>query len=696
MKLPGPGFRRARRRAVGVVVTLLILGCGFASTAATETDARSRLLALRAEIARHDDLYFKQAAPEISDAAYDALKRELHALEAEYPELATEPPVVGDDRSGRFPTHPHAVRMLSLDKAYTEAEWRAFHARVLQQLGLAEADFVIEPKYDGVAVSLTYEQGRLVRALTRGNGREGDDVTDNVRRIAGVREALHSGAAFPSRVELRGEVYVTTEEFARLNSVQTEAGRPLFAHPRNLAAGTLKSSDPDEGVGRNLSLVIHGWGAWDGAPAPESGQAFQATVRAWGLPGVEPTRLARSVEAVWDAVRTFARERVGLGFPIDGVVVKLNDTLLQRRLGESDTAPRWAIACKFSPERAVTRLRGVAWPVGRTGVLTPVAEFDPVDVGGATVARATLHNPGVVARLGLHVGDFVEIERAGEIIPTIVSVQIARRPPGALPVAIPENCPTCESALAGVGAAGALRCPNPECPAQRLRRLEHFVACVGIEGFGPATLAALVGAGAVRSPADLYRLRREDLLALDGVGPKTADRLLASIERSKWTDLARFIQGLGIPQVGEVTARRLAALAGILSALSDIDASRLEAECGPAAAAAVRAFLDRPEWRAELLALEQAGVRPTPVETGRSHVDLAGKVFVFTGTLPGLARTRAVAWVEAAGGLVRDQVSAQTDYVVAGDSPGSKLAEARKRGVPILTLAEFKALLGQP
>jgi len=654
------------------------------------------MIELRTEIARHDDLYFKRASPEISDAAYDALKRELQALEAAHPELAPEPPGIGDDRSGRFPTHRHGVRMLSLEKVYTEAEWRAFHARMLKPLGLMEAVFVIEPKYDGLAVSLTYEQGRLVRAITRGNGSEGDDVTANVRAMADVLDPLRPGAVFPARMELRGEVFVTTEEFARLNALQEEAGRARFAHPRNLAAGTLKSSDPEERDGRNLSLVIHGWGAWEGTSVPESEQAFRATVQAWGLPAVERVQTARTADAVWGAVQTLAGQRRELGFPIDGAVVKLDDTALRRRLGEGETAPRWAVACKFSPERAVTRLRAITWQVGRTGVLTPVAEFDPVDVGGATVARATLHNRGVIARLGLHVGDFIEIERAGEIIPTVVAVQPGRRADGALPVETPLRCPACASVLEGTDGAAALRCSNPECPAQRQRRLEHFVACVDIDGLGPATLGALVGSGALKTPADLYRLRRDDLLAITGIGPKTADRLLTAIEQSKRAELGRFIQGLGIPQVGAVTARKLAARSGDLAGFAALDAGQLTRDLGPSVAASVGAFLARPEVQAELRALAGAGVRPAADTSAKPRAELPGKVFVFTGILPGVSRAKATEWVERAGGLVREGVSARTDYVVAGDNPGAKLTEARKLGVPILTPAEFKTLLGMP
>ena len=663
-----------------------------------ESVTQNRIEDLREEIERHDDLYFKQAKPEISDVEYDRLKRELQTLEQMQPGLRQTTREMGDDRSGRFPTHAHRVRMTSLDKAYSEVEWRAFHARLTKQLGRSDLTFIVEPKYDGLALSLTYERGRLVRAVTRGNGIEGDDVTANVRNIAGLPLELRAdGASWPTVVELRGEVYISTEEFARLNTEREGAGEETFAHPRNLAAGTLKSSDPAEVAERRLSVVIHGWGAWEGAPSPKSQQAFHARVKAWGLPAMEDFRVAGTGDAVWTAVLALGRERARLAYPIDGAVVKLDEVALRAQAGEDESAPRWAIACKYAPERTVTRLRAIAIQVGRTGVLTPVAEFDPVELGGSTVARATLHNRDEIARRDIRVGDFIEVEKAGEIIPAVVGVQVERRPSDAKPYLFPTRCPSCETVVSAKPGEAAVRCPNTRCPAQRQRRLEHFVSsqAVDIKGLGPASIAALIKTGSVQSPADLYRLGRTDLLAVEGVGEKTADRLLIEIERSKTAELWRFVHGLGIPRVGAVTSRRLAALAADLPGFARLGGTRLTETVGPATAEAVAEFLSREDNQADLRAMQAAGVQPKPPAGPALGMNLHDKVFVFTSALPGMTRAQAAELVRAAGGIVRDSVSRQTDYVVAGEETGAKLTEAGKLGVKVINAEEFRAMVGR-
>lgn len=682
------------------MLPLVIAGAGWAATAQpTERAAEERIADLRNEIARHDELYFRQARPEITDAEYDRLKRELHALEADRPDEAPDPGGVGDDRSGRFPTRAHREPMLSLDKAYTEDEWRSFHARLVAQLGRPDPRFVVEPKYDGVAICLTYEMGRLVRAVTRGNGREGDEVTDNVRTIGGLPAELLAGkAAIPDLVELRGEIYLDHAEFTRINAVRAAAGEPRFAHPRNLATGTLKSADPDEVRQRRLSVVIHGWGAWVGGSKPVSQQAFQAQVRSWGLPGVTHQSIGQTEEGVWTAVRALERERGKLGFPIDGAVVKLDDAALMARVGLAETAPRWALACKYEAERVVTRLRAIVLQVGRTGVLTPVAEFDPVELGGTRVERATLHNRAEIARRDLRIGDFIEVEKAGDIIPAVVGVRIERRPAEAKPFLFPDRCPSCDSPVVMKPDEVAVYCPNTRCPAQRQRRLEHFVSAqaVAIRGFGPATIAALIEAGRLQSPADFYRLRRDDLQVIPGIGEKRAELLLAGIEASKQAELWRFIHGLSIPQVGPKTAQQLATLAGDLPGFTQLRGESLVETVGPAAADAVREFLADVNQLADLREMINAGVRPRAATVVGSKAELHGKIFVFTGTLPGLTRAQAAHWVETAGGIVRDSVSNQTGYVVAGEGAGSKLVEAERLGVKVLTFAEFKALLGLP
>lgn len=694
------GFRfRAR------LVTWLLLLCALAGVCPAgrmglttdEEGARRRVEELRVEIARHDGLYFKQAKPEISDAEYDRLKQELQFLEAAHPELSGPPPDMGDDRSGRFPTAVHRQRMGSLDKAYTEPEWRAFYAKLTKELGRTDPVFVVEPKYDGLAISLTYERGVLVRAVTRGNGVEGDDVTANVRTIEDLPATLQPGPQSPpALVELRGEVFVDDAEFARLNAEREAAGDELFVHPRNLAVGTLKSADPAEVAERRLSIVLYGWGAWEGAKPPQSQLEFHGQLRAWGLPAVKGIRIARTADEAWAAVRTISRERATLGFPIDGAVVKLDDTALRAQIGEGPNAPRWALACKFEPEKAVTRLRAITIQVGRTGVLTPVADFDPVELGGTTVARATLHNRDEIQRRDLRIGDFIEVEKAGDVIPAVVGVLTERRPPGTAAYVFPERCPSCQTPVVAKAGEAAVRCPNTHCAAQRQRRLEHFASAqaVGLKGFGPATIGALVGAGRLQGPADFYRLQRGELLAVEGVGEKLADRLLAEVEASKQTELARFIHGFSIPQVGAVTARELAALAGDLAGFTRLGGSRLAEAVGPAAAESVADFLGRAENQADLRALIAAGVSAKASSSAR--VALPGKVFVFTGTLAGLTRAEAAKLVQAAGGVVRDSVSGKTDYVVAGEGAGAKLADARRLGVKVLSAAEFAQLLGLP
>lgn len=586
----GPGWKRAVTACTAWLAAWLWLAAadawaakgkarpdvGRVAPAEGVADPRARLAWLRAEIARNDELYFRQAAPEITDAEYDRLKRELQELEAAHPELAVSDGVAanagGDDRSGMFPTHRHLRPMLGLAKAHTEVDLRAFVAKMAAAVG-GEPVFVIEPKYDGVAVSAIYERGRLTRLVTRGDGREGDDVTANAGVIAGLPDALRpsgpksASVPLPDLVELRGEVYVNHAEFARINAARAAAGDEPLAHPRNLAAGTLKALDADVRGARRLAVVFYGWGAWEGAGEPATQQELHERLRAWTLPTVGAVRVVAGWEETWAAVREFARAREAWPFPTDGVVVKLDAVDARRRAGDGPAAPPWAVAYKFQPARAVTRLRAITVQIGRSGVLTPVAELEPVALAGATVTRATLHNRAEIARRDLRVGDTVIVERAGEVIPAIVGVELAARPATAVPFEFPRNCPECGVAVLAEPGEATVRCGNDECPAQVRRRLEYFAAAVGIKGLGPATIGALVGSGRLRTIAGLYRLSRADLLRLDGVGPKSADRLLAEIERSKTVELGRLIAGLGLPGVGPAAARRLAAEASDLREL---------------------------------------------------------------------------------------------------------------------------------
>ncbi len=696
---------RGRRIGWSLLVAaglLLVVGAAAATEMADAAKARERLLHLRAEIARHDELYFKQAAPEISDAAYDALKQEWRELEAAHPELlaGADPVGLGDDRGGRFPVYRHRVPMVGLEKSYTEAELRAFHARVIRQLDGVTPGLVVEPKYDGVALSVTYEHGHLVRAVTRGNGEEGDEVTVNARMIAALPSRLQHGGErpVPAVVEVRGEVYLTYGELARINAERELAGEAPLAHPRNVAAGTLKQSDPAEVAERRLEGVFYGLGACEPESLrPQSHTALLADLRGWGLP--VPTELshARTWDELRAAVEAFGSARDRYGFPTDGVVVKVDEVRWQRKLGEGAQAPRWAIAHKFAPARVETRLRGITIQVGRTGRLTPVAELEPVVIGGTTITRASLHTRREIARQDFRVGDFVQVEKAGEIIPVIVGVNRARRPAEATPYRFPEVCPVCGTAVVAEGEA-AVRCPQADCPAQVRRRLEHFASKAGVDihGLGPAWVEWLVAHGAVKTPADLYRLRGEDLLDLGRGAGQSGERLLAAITRSKHAELWRFIRALGIPRIGEAGARALARRFESLEALAAAaPADWAETGIGPAAVESLGRYFEAPANRALVVELRSLGVRPRGEGSGSNEGVLAGKVFVLTGRLPGWTRAEATEKIRAAGGVVREVVSHRTDFVVAGDAAGEKLGEARRLGVVVLDEAGLRALLAE-
>jgi DNA ligase (NAD+) len=523
-------------------VWLLVAGLAVAGES-------ERLPWLRAEIARHDELYFKKAAPEITDAEYDALKRELRELQKNAVEA------VGDDRSGVWPARRHRERMLSLEKAYAEAELRAFMEKTERVLRREDVTWVVEPKYDGLAINVTYAGGKLTSAVTRGDGAEGDDVTGNFLRIAGVPAELPAGA--PEVVEVRGEVFMEWAEFRRINAERAETGEEPLAHPRNAAAGTMKSKDADEVGRRKLSVVFYAAGAWEGeAKEPGTQTALYEVLNTWGFPAVEAA--AVNTDGVWAAVEAAGRERKGLAFPADGVVVKVNSRAEQRELGAGEEAPRWAVAYKFPPERVTTRVRGIALQVGRTGVITPVAELEPVRVGGSTVARATLHNAEEIARRDVRVGDYVFVEKAGEIIPAITGVDSGRRGEDVVAFVFPGACPACATPVVREGAV--TRCPDAGCPAQVRERVEFFAARVGIRGLGPALIERLVAEGKVKGVADVYRLAKGD-----GV----PDRVLGEIARSRRADALRVLAGLG---VGKKRAGELAATYGNLRAMVEAGA----------------------------------------------------------------------------------------------------------------------------
>jgi DNA ligase (NAD+) len=678
-------------------------------------EAAQRLAALRAEIARHDALY-QQAAPEISDFDYDQLKHSFAELARAFPEQAKRLPplpVIGDDRTGLFQTHRHREPMMSLDKTYSSSEVRAFHTRLAKRLGRNDLLFVVEPKFDGLAVSVTFERGKLVRAVTRGNGTEGDDITANVRQIPGLPGVLAKIAPdgranpIPDVIELRGEIHVPFSEFKRVNAAREAAGETRFANPRNLAAGTVRQLDAQEVARRGLRLVFFGVGACEpAATRPASQRDLLAQVKAWGLPAPGQTWTARGLDELLHAIDALGRARAGFSFPTDGAVVKLDATSLQHQAGAGESTPRWAIAYKFTPDRVETQVRAITIQVGRTGVLTPVAELTPVELTGSTIARATLHNREEIARKDIRVGDTVYLEKAGEVIPAIVGVNLQRRPASARPFVFPPACPQCRAPVAERAGEVAVRCPNASCPAQLRRRLEHFAskACVDIAGLGPALIAALVERRLVRELPDLYRLRPADLAGLGKNGGRSAGPILAGIEASKRAELWRFIHGLGIPQVGAAAARDLARRFGSLEALAGLPTSSAGRPAHQAPAGendagvppAVAAYFADPRHRALVADFIARGVQPTAPGTAAGKPALAGKVFVLTGALPALSRAQATAKIEAAGGKVGGSVSRATHFVVAGTDPGAKFDQARALGVPVIDEAALLRLLAEP
>ncbi len=676
----------------------------------TAAEAKKRILILRQEVAGHDELYYRQATPEISDFAYDALKRELADLEAKFPEFAAkESPTarVGDDRLEVFSTYQHRQPMQSLDNTYSEEELRAFHQRLVKLFGREDLAYVVEPKIDGLAVSVTYEKGKLVRAVTRGNGVEGDDITANAKTIRALPLELKAGkkAAVPDVIEIRGEIFMTLAEFQRINQSREEAGEATYANPRNLAAGTIKQLDPKEVAQRKLEIVLYGVGFCE-PPVADSQNHFHELVKQWGLPTVERYWKSSGVDEVWAAVRELDQLRHSFAYGTDGAVVKLDAFALQREAGATSKAPRWAIAYKFAAERAETRINAITVQVGRTGVLTPVAELEPVLLAGTTVARATLHNKDEIARKDIRVGDYVLVEKAGEVIPAVIEVNLKKRPPNCRSYKFPEKCPVCGTETIQLEEEVATRCPNVNCPAQVRRRLGHFVskACLDIDGIGGAMIDELVDKGWVKELPDLFKLRREDLLTLGKSVEKSTDNLLAAIEAGKRCELWRLIHGLGIPHVGVAAAKDLAVHFRDIEALAQAKMEDFIAEkkksviegIGETMARAIVNYFNEPRNRTMVAALLQAGVKPqAPARKIASGTAFAGRTFVLTGTLPTMTRDEAAAKIEAAGGKVSGSVSKKTNYVLAGAEAGSKLDKANQLGVPVIDEVEFLRLLNE-
>ncbi len=675
----------------------------------TREQAQKRLEELRRLIEHHNYLYYVLDQPEISDAEYDALMRELIQLEEQFPDLRTpdSPSMrVGAPPQEAFATHTHRQPMLSLDNAFDEEELRAFDQRIKRFLAMPAdqpIEYVAELKIDGLAISLTYVNGVFVTGATRGDGLQGEDVTQNLRTIRAIPLRLRQPTTAPSSlfdeptvpipsfVEVRGEVYLTHDEFRRINEEREQTGEPTFANPRNAAAGSVRQLDPSVTARRRLSLFAYGLGAVEGASFDTHWQILQ-TLKAWGFPVNPHARVCSSIEEVAALCREWTARRQELNYDVDGVVVKVNSLLLQQDLGYVQRSPRWAIAYKFPAQQARTRILDVRWQVGRTGALTPVAIMEPVEVGGVTVSRATLHNEDEIARKGVMIGDVVMVQRAGDVIPEVVSVVEEARDGDEIPIVRPQTCPECGAPVEKPEGEAVARCVNLACPAQIVERIRHFTSrnAMNIEGFGDKWVQRLFEEGIIHDPADLYTLKKEHLLPLERMGEKLAENLLNAVERSKQVPLSRFIYALGIRQVGERAAQLLAEYLGSLDALMNATEEQLLQipEIGPATAREIVEFFRREENRRVIQKMLDAGVTPIAERQKRSDA-FAGLTFVFTGALQHFTREQAEALVRELGGKASGSVSKQTSYVVVGESPGSKYQKALQLGVPVLTEQQF-------
>jgi len=669
-----------------------------------------KMEALRDELRRHEHLYYVLDAPKITDAQYDALMNELKRLEAESGlPVPTDSPTqrVGGKPAEGFRKVAHSRPMLSLDNAYNEQELREWDRRVHDLLGEdAAVQYTCEMKMDGLSLALQYSatgsSAHLVSGVTRGDGTVGEDVTGNVRTIRSIPLSIGAGklkaAGLPAEFEVRGEVVMPNAAFVRMNEEREAAGMARAANPRNAAAGTLRTLEPNIVAQRRLDFYAY-FLLQNGDPLLPLQSASLDALAAAGF-RVNPHRdRAKTIDAVLAFIAHAEELRETLPYEIDGVVVKVDAVAQQQRLGFTGKAPRWAIAYKFAARAGITQLLGVSFQVGRTGKVTPVAELAPVFIGGTTVSRATLHNEDEIARLGLFIGDYVVVERGGDVIPKVVeAVEDKKHPRGTEKIKFPANCPVCESALVREEGEADWRCINISCPARVSEEILHFASrgVMNIEGLGDAMVEQLLGAGLVSDIADLYTLheRRAQLLELERIGEKSADALLAEIKKSKEAPLARVLHGLGIRFVGERTAQLLSDAFGSMDALQAAEKEELERvhEVGPRVAEAVYDFFRNPKNLQVLAKLKAAGVNPIAEKKAVSDV-LAGRTFVLTGTLAGMTRDEAKEKIEAAGGRVSGSVSKKTSYVVAGDDAGSKLDKAKQLGVPVIDEEALRKLL---
>ncbi len=666
-------------------------------------DVKKRIEELRALINKYDYEYYVLARPSVSDYEYDQLMKELEALEKAHPELITpDSPTqrVGGQPIKEFPTVQHRKPMLSLSNTYNEMEFREFDQRVRQALAGETVEYVTELKIDGIAISLHYRNGRFERGITRGDGIQGDDITANLKTIRSIPLVVRQPDQAPEFFEVRGEIYMAKQAFLRLNEEREERGEPLFANPRNAAAGSLKLQDPKEVARRGLHLFAY--------YIDSDVEGFvQAThfknltlLQKLGFPVNPHFRLCQSLDEVFAFVDEWEEKRETLSYEIDGVVVKVNSLDQQERLGATAKSPRWAIAFKFKAQQAETVLQKITWQVGRTGIVTPVAELEPVALAGTTVSRATLHNVDEIRRKDIREGDHVFIEKGGDIIPKVVGVNLKKRPENSSPAKIPRNCPVCGTPLIQLEGEVAIRCPNLSCPAQIKRGIEHFASrgAMDIEGLGSALVEMLVDEGLIHDIADIYQLKKEEVARLERMGEKSAQNLMEAIEKSKRQPLDRLIFALGIPYIGSTAAKLLAKTFKSLDALASASLeSLIEIDgIGEKMAQSIVQFFKNEQNRNIIDRLKKAGVQTVLQEQEAEQGSvLEGLTFVLTGTLPNLKRSEAARLIEAHGGKVSSSVSKKTSYVLAGEDPGSKLQKARELGIPIIDEATFLKMIGQ-
>ncbi len=653
-------------------------------------EIEARVGELREQVAYHRDRYFVEDAPEISDAEFDELYRELEQLEAEFPELVTpDSPTqqVGGAAASTFAPVEHVIPMLSLDNAFTLEDLLAWGKRIERQVSDPVA-FVCEPKMDGLAISLLYEQGQLVRAATRGNGFTGEDVTANVRTIKSVPRKL-KGEAVPERLEVRGEVFMPLAAFEGLNRRQGEAGARLFANPRNAAAGSLRQKDPSITASRALDIFCYQPGVKEGGPRLRTHWETLDWLRDLGFP-VNP-RIERFewLDDVYAFSESMLEHRHDLGYEVDGVVVKVDDLGQREELGATSKAPRWAIAYKFPPEEKTTKLLKIMVSIGRTGRATPFAQMEPVFVGGSTVQMASLHNQDEVARRDVREGDTVIVRKAGDVIPEVVGPVVAKRKKNARRWKFPKQCPACGQPLVRVEGEAATNCVNVDCPNQRWGRIVHFAAAMEIDGLGEERVRQFIEAGLLADAGDLYSLTVEKLVPLERIGERSAQLLVDNVEKSKAQSLVRLLVALGINNVGPAAAQDLARELGHLDRIASASQEELVAVdgVGPILAQSVQEFFARPRNLEVIEKLRKAGVNfegPVRATVPEEEQTLAGLTVVLTGGLERFSRDEAQAEIEARGGKVTSSVSKKTSYVVAGENPGTKLAKAEQLGVTVL------------